>query len=95
MHGVMEEKQNRIVEVIISSVKPFQLMMGKIVGIALVGLTQFVFWIVLGFFIISTAKGMFPGNLSHAQQVQDIMSQSQATAQQMHDTGIRQDAGYI
>ena len=47
MRGVMEEKQNRIVEVLISSVKPFQLMMGKIVGIAMVGFTQFVLWIVL------------------------------------------------
>jgi ABC-2 type transport system permease protein len=41
MRGVIEEKTNRIVEVIISSVKPFELMMGKIIGIALVGLTQF------------------------------------------------------
>jgi ABC-2 type transport system permease protein len=47
MRGVMEEKSNRIVEVIISSVKPFQLMMGKIIGVALVGLTQFLLWIVL------------------------------------------------
>ncbi len=47
MRGVMEEKQNRIVEVLISSVKPFQLMMGKIVGIALVGFTQFILWIVI------------------------------------------------
>jgi ABC-2 type transport system permease protein len=47
MRGVIEEKNNRIVEVIISSVKPFQLMMGKIIGIALVGLTQFVLWVVL------------------------------------------------
>jgi ABC-2 type transport system permease protein len=47
MRGVIEEKSNRIVEVIISSVKPFQLMMGKIVGVALVGLLQFVIWIVL------------------------------------------------
>ena len=47
MSGVFEEKNNRIVEVIISSVKPVQLMMGKIIGIALVGLTQFVIWIVL------------------------------------------------
>ncbi|MFD2934443.1 ABC transporter permease [Spirosoma flavum] len=47
MRGVMEEKTNRIVEVIISSVKPFQLMMGKIIGVALVGLTQFMLWIVL------------------------------------------------
>ncbi|MCF8370395.1 MAG: ABC transporter permease [Bacteroidales bacterium] len=47
MRGVIEEKTSRIVEVIISSVKPFQLMMGKIVGIALVGLTQFLAWIIL------------------------------------------------
>jgi ABC-2 type transport system permease protein len=47
MRGVIEEKTNRIVEVIISSVKPFQLMMGKIIGIALVGLTQFILWALL------------------------------------------------
>ncbi len=47
MRGVMEEKTNRIAEVIISSVKPFQLMMGKITGIGLVGLVQFLIWIVL------------------------------------------------
>jgi len=47
MRGVMEEKTSRIVEVILSSVKPFQLMMGKIVGIALVGLTQFLLWVIL------------------------------------------------
>jgi len=48
MRGVMEEKVNRIAEVIISSVKPFQLMMGKITGIGAVGLVQFLIWIVLG-----------------------------------------------
>lgn len=47
MRGVMEEKTNRIVEVILSSVKPFQLMMGKIVGVAFVGLTQFLLWVIL------------------------------------------------
>lgn len=47
MRGVIEEKTSRIIEVMISSVKPFQLMMGKIIGIALVGLTQFILWIVL------------------------------------------------
>lgn len=47
MRGVIEEKVNRIVEVIISSVKPFQLMMGKILGVAAVGLLQFALWIVL------------------------------------------------
>ena len=54
MRGVIEEKTSRIIEVMISSVKPFQLMLGKIVGIALVGLTQFILWIVLTF-AISTA----------------------------------------
>ena len=47
MQGVAEEKTNRIIEVIVSSVKPFQLMMGKIIGVSLVALTQFVLWIVL------------------------------------------------
>lgn len=53
MRGVMEEKSSRIVEVIISSVKPTQLMIGKIIGIGLVGLTQLVFWIVLMFLIVT------------------------------------------
>lgn len=47
MRGVIEEKTNRVIEVIISSVKPFQLMMGKILGIGLVGLTQFLIWIII------------------------------------------------
>lgn len=47
MNSVIEEKTNRIVEVIVSSCKPFQLMMGKIIGVALVGLTQFLIWAVL------------------------------------------------
>jgi ABC-2 type transport system permease protein len=47
MKGVIEEKTNRIVEVIISSVKPFQLMLGKITGIAMVGFTQFSIWVIL------------------------------------------------
>jgi len=56
MRGVIEEKTSRIVEVIISSVKPVQLMMGKIIGIALVGLTQFTIWILLTVAIVSVVK---------------------------------------
>lgn len=56
MRGVMEEKTNRIVEVIISSVKPFELMMGKIIGVALVGLTQFMLWIVLTLGIVTVVQ---------------------------------------
>ena len=59
MRGVMEEKSNRIVEIIISSVKPFQLMMGKIIGIALVGFTQFALWVLLTFAINSLVIGFF------------------------------------
>jgi ABC-2 type transport system permease protein len=60
MRGVIEEKTSRIVEVIISSVKPFQLMMGKIVGVALVGLTQFALWILLTFSIITALQMSMP-----------------------------------
>lgn len=56
MRGVIEEKTNRIVEVIVSSVKPFQLMLGKIIGVALVGLTQFILWIVLTLIISTTVN---------------------------------------
>lgn len=59
MRGVIEEKTNRIVEIIISSVKPFQLMMGKIVGIGLVGLTQFALWVILTLGLITIGKAAF------------------------------------
>lgn len=52
MRGIIEEKTNRIVEVMVSSLKPLQLMLGKIFGIALVGLTQFVLWIALSLMIV-------------------------------------------
>lgn len=80
MQGVMEEKQSRIVEVIISSVKPFELMMGKIIGIAMVGLTQLAIWIILGIAIISGAKGLMPAT-QHAGTAQEIMAQSQIANQ--------------
>ena len=60
MRGVIEEKTNRIVEVIVSSVKPFQLLMGKIIGVGLVGLTQFALWIVFTISIITVFKTAFP-----------------------------------
>jgi ABC-2 type transport system permease protein len=56
MRGVIEEKTSRVVEVIVSSVKPVQLMMGKIIGIALVGLTQFMIWIILTMGIVGVIK---------------------------------------
>ncbi len=74
MRGVIEEKSNRVVEIVVSSVKPFQLMMGKIIGIGLVGLTQFLIWVVvcfIGMTIIQTL--VFPDmmNPENWQQVQE------------------------
>ena len=69
MRGVLEEKTSRIVEIIISSVKPFQLMMGKILGIALVGLTQFVIWALLSGLAMAIVGGiMAPDALEQARQ---------------------------
>ncbi|HIX54051.1 MAG TPA: ABC transporter permease [Candidatus Sphingobacterium stercoripullorum] len=72
LRGVIEEKTNRIVEVIISSVKPFELMMGKIVGIALVGLTQFLLWIVLsiGLFTVGTTLFLNPESFQSLETAQ-------------------------
>ncbi len=59
MRGVIEEKTSRIIEVIISSVKPFQLMLGKIIGVGLVGLTQFLAWIILSIIATKIAGAAF------------------------------------
>jgi len=59
MRGVIEEKSSRVVEIIVSSVRPFQLMLGKIVGIGLVGLTQFLLWVILSFTLIVIARQLF------------------------------------
>jgi len=79
MRGVIEEKTNRIVEIIVSSARPFQLLMGKIVGVAMVGLTQFLLWIVLTLLIITGVKTvMFPDlGTKNAQEVvaQDLFEQ--------------------
>ena len=59
MRSVIEEKTNRIVEIIISSVKPFQLMMGKIIGTSLAGLLQFFIWAILGLVLMVAASTFF------------------------------------
>jgi ABC-2 type transport system permease protein len=69
----MEEKTNRIAEVIISSVKPFQLMIGKIVGIGAVGLTQFLIWIILIIGLTTAASALLPHE--SLQQAQDASQQ--------------------
>lgn len=81
MRGVIEEKTNRIVEIIISSVKPFELMMGKIVGVALVAITQFVLWILLSGGIIIALQ-----NTISTKQI--AQSQEQMSPQLTQNTGM-------
>lgn len=78
MRGVIEEKTNRIVEVIVSSVKPVQLMMGKIIGVALVGLTQFALWIVLTLALVMVVKtNLLPeGAMQQIQQLPQSLAEA-------------------
>ena len=75
MRGVIEEKTNRIVEVIVSSVKPFQLMMGKIIGVAMVGMTQFLLWVVLSLIFVSGIFSYFSDDITKYQQSQMNMQE--------------------
>lgn len=71
MQGVIEEKSSRIIEILISSIKPFQLMLGKIIGIGAVGLTQFLIWIILIGSVSSIVVGYF-GMQMPQQQIIDL-----------------------
>ena len=86
MRGVMEEKVSRIAEVIVSSVKPFQLMMGKITGIGTVGLVQFIIWIVLVFALQLLLPLLFP-DLLHQMNGQPIQPAGVQAAQAIHNSG--------
>jgi len=81
MRGVMEEKMNRIVEVIISSVKPFQLMLGKIIGIGAVGLTQLAIWA-----IILTAGSMILGSVMMPGMAESSIEMANADVAQIQET---------
>ncbi len=70
MRGVIEEKTSRIIEVIISSLKPFQLMMGKIIGLSMVGLTQFLLWVIITTSLVTGAKIAFSDNLAKIEKYQ-------------------------
>ncbi|WP_299362585.1 ABC transporter permease [Winogradskyella sp.] len=77
MRSVIEEKTSRIIEVIISSVKPVQLMMGKIIGTSLAGVTQFAIWVVLGGVLMVVVSAIFGIDMSQASsQQQEIMNQA-------------------
>lgn len=71
MQGVIEEKTSKVIEVIVSSVRPFQLMLGKIMGLASVGLLQFLIWIVL----ITTVSSIVLGYMGFNMPQQEIMNQ--------------------
>lgn len=70
MRGVTEEKQNRIIEVLLSSVNPFYLMMGKVMGIGLVGLTQYLVWSLFG--VILTGLSAAPALMTYADQLPKV-----------------------
>jgi len=94
MRGVIEEKTSRIVEVIVSSVKPFQLMMGKIIGVAAVGLTQFLLWILLTFIIITGVKFAFPEVFKQKQTTQSFENKRISSIKELQikeNTNIQED----
>ena len=101
MRSVMEEKTNRIVEVIISSVKPFQLMMGKIIGVSAVGLTQMVIWITLTIVLTSVAGIFLNVDPAAAQNAMNPMGQPPQQAEMMNQSAeifsmiTSQNWGYI
>jgi len=82
MQGIIEEKTSKVVEVIVSSVKPFQLMMGKIVGLASVGLLQFVIWIVLITTLSSVVLAYFGLEMPQQQMVNEMSQQNPAMQNQ-------------
>ena len=69
LRGVLEEKTSRVVEIILSSLRPFQLMMGKIFGIATVGFTQYAIWALFGIAITKFGGGLIGGIFPSAQGV--------------------------
>ncbi|HRH59808.1 MAG TPA: ABC transporter permease [Chitinophagaceae bacterium] len=90
MRGVMEEKVSRIAEVIVSSVKPYQLMLGKIFSIGAVGLVQFLIWIAIVFGLSLMLPFIFPGLAGHAAEIQTAVpnagAQSAAAIQSAAET---------
>lgn len=84
MRGVMEEKTNRIAEVLVSSVKPFQLMLGKIIGIGGVGLTQFAIWIIIMALLQFLIPVLFPAMFQQmAEQGMNGQAESQSGTQNL------------
>jgi len=95
MQGVSEEKTNRIVEIMVSSVNPFSLMMGKVVGIGLVGLTQIILWgILMGVFMLIGSSGLFLGKMDGEINMA-AMQQGVAMSQQVNAAELQQGFEWI
>ncbi len=95
MRSVIEEKTSRIIEIIISSVKPIQLMMGKIIGTSLAGVTQFVIWIILGSVLLFVVSAIFGIDMMQIQSPQqEMINQAMANSDAQN---IAQDliAGFV
>ena len=92
MRGVMEEKMSRIVEVVISSVKPFQLMLGKIIGVALVGLTQFLLWVVLSVGGVAVVSAVFLGDKSEKEKIEAMQQMRPGGGQSQFSIPEQEDA---
>lgn len=102
MLGVIEEKTSKIVEIIVSSVKPFQLMMGKILGIAAVGLLQFTIWVVLITTLSTATLSLFGVDMPQQQAMEQVAKMNsspevaqQATAQNAFVTEMMKSASEI
>ncbi len=92
MRGVIEEKTSRIIEVIISSVKPFQLMAGKIIGVGLVGLTQFALWITLSYL---ATKLFGQNNVSQGAMVKFLQTMASSAAYELFCFGFYWLTGFL
>ena len=88
MRGVVEEKTSRIVEVIISSVKPTQLMIGKILGVAAVGFTQFAIWILLSFGLYTVGLSTIGLNQERITQIQQMTEEEQEASKEFNKAQI-------
>lgn len=88
MRGVIEEKTSRVVEVIVSSVKPAELMMGKIIGVALVGLTQFLIWVFLTIGAVAVLKSTVL-NKSDTPEITQTVSQDIMTPEQQTEPSVQ------
>jgi ABC-2 type transport system permease protein len=93
MRGVIEEKTNRVIEILVSSVKPFQFLIGKIIGVAAVGLLQFLVWIAFGAIVITAARAtLAPGlDLDALRQSTDLAGMAATSGIQAEQLGILQN----